>query len=404
MEYRDEETYHFFENQNKEDLNQDFEFQDSYWDEMELILNDHDSKRKKRRILAYIFSSIIILGFTTFGAFFFNSSDRLVQKEANNSSFLNKLDKQKQFDVNLVHSNVSLKHDHNQTKLLKKQKTNSKSSVKQTKNVLKEPLFTKPESKRELTDNSLVQKEKTKLSSMSNVDFKENLNRMEKKGGVKLTQSDINQNLLLEKRKVKNKLRHSIALKSEIGIVNVYASTDKLSYAVGLGIGYELGFHKNLSFQTGLNVVYRDGVDQNFRNESKVYGFHSRTYFQDIQYKGQVNLELPLALIVRMRKSSISAGVGISALLAVRSSLHQFTPESSESEKFNTNFGVRKGIRNMDIAVNLGYSYAVSRNLELTSGFSLGLLDQTDNKFFSNNSKDHNLQFRVGIKYHFFNR
>jgi hypothetical protein len=417
MIYRDEETYHIFDDQNNSEGNPQFEYKESYWDDMEAMLDQHDAKKKKRRGFFLMFSSAAAIALVVFG--FYNWGDssvtvpQLTLSDLDNfqrnetvivNEDINPIVNQKNSDSPLINEGA-ISNNGNREKALENT-TKIKSSnglVNSKKNQINLKNFN-IETLKEMASNNIYlvgQNISNTISESNNVKSKEGLAKLDSRP---LNIERTTNNILLEKRKVKFPLKHSLSINTEAGIVNKYEPSNGVSYAVMAGLGYELGFHKNLSFQTGVNLIYRDGVSQEYRAETKVYGFHSTRYYQDVNYKGQFNVEVPISLKVKFKRSSISAGVGASFLLGVRSSVEQYMPESSSVESVKNNFGIKEGVRNMDVNVNLNYAYAVSPNIELTAGVSAGLMDQTDNEFFSNDAKDHNLQFRAGLKYYFFNK
>lgn len=418
MIYRDEETYHIFDDQNGGGEDQKFEFKDSYWDEMESILDTHDAKKKRRRAGFFIFSSAatlaLVLGFS--GIFHSDmGTSAIVWNEGNlnsvqnNNAIASTTDQnnpsENTVETDLADEKAQLTNDNSTPEKFKAETiSNSAKSENKTLNSKTEEIASTSNPEMKLEDeiaNTTHSEENLENNTIIETGELVPMNVM----AANLVENNQAANSIqLEKRKVKYIIKHSLSANAEAGIVNKYNPGKGVSYGVMAGLGYELGFHKNLSFQTGVNFLYRGGLNQEYRKESKVYGFHSIRYFQDVNYKGQINVEIPLALKVKFKRSSITAGVGTSFLLGVNSSVKQFMPESSQVEEVNNNFGIREGIRNMDVTLNLAYGYAVSPNIELTAGLSAGLLDQTDNAFFGNTINNHNLQFRVGMKYFFLNK
>lgn len=418
MNYRDEETYHLFENQNSSDGKQEFEFKDSYWDEMEEMLDAHDTKKRKRRGAFLWFSSAAVIGIAILGLYQFglfddaSKSQKSIVNESisvptipvadkvesnTNNTILNTTDeKQIEEPLNAKAKNTIDISTEKQTNLANNygKKEALVGSKKDNTALLEDPFKSRSA---DMAQRLLAANERA-----SDLHYEELANLKKIPTGEISTSLD--HTILLNETKTKFPLKHSLSFNAEAGIVNKYASEKGISYGVSAGLGYELTFHKNLAFQTGVNFTYREGLAQNYVNESRVYGFSSERYFQDVKYKGQFNLEIPVALKVKFNRSSISAGVAPSFLLGVRSTVKQHIPESEGVEEIGSNFGIRDGIRSMDVNLNLQYAYALTPNLELTAGFSAGLLDQTSNEFFGNTDKDHNLQFRMGIKYFFFNK
>ena len=412
MEYKDEETYHLFENQDGAGENQKFEFKDSYWNEMASILDQHDAKKKRRRGLVFFFSSsaaITLILFGLFGVRSFQSDAVLVEKslaslnEGNAySSMVNLLSKEAGSHFFEGNKGVAEPLLAKKTGILPGQAVNSfTESVEQNSTNMNKSIQTVEthQNQNDLNDIANIE-ESSEIAEADEEAFA--LNKMH----TDLIENGEPLNLIELNNPVKNKfkLRHHLYYNVETGLANKYQPQKGVSFAIATGIGYELNFHKNLAFQTGVNFIYRDGLSQTYRNESRIYGFHSVRYYQEVNYKGQINIELPIALKMKFNRSSITAGIGTSFLLAVRSSVNQYMPESQNVEQVKNNFGIRDGIRNMDVTLNLSYGYAVTKNMELSAGVSAGLMDQTDNVFFGNDAKDHNLQFRVGLKYFFLNK
>ncbi|MEZ4937588.1 MAG: outer membrane beta-barrel protein [Crocinitomicaceae bacterium] len=429
MNFRDEETYQFFEDTNNANENQQFEFKDSYWDEMEAMLDAHDTRKRKRRAAFIWFSSVSVALIFLFGLHFLGVFGLSAGENSRLSSTV-QLDSQ--INLSNPHSNESevqvslVKSDQNQKKLtqsniemlfsnmlpasahLYKSTTTSKRNQLNKGRLQKQPNVINMKS-----DAILVSEHKEGLeienriaqnSYKSTDGVTENeLESMAFLASPQLT-NESSQSIKFEVRKPKFRTTHHLYASAETGLVNAYGVGNGVSFGVVAGLGYEIGFHKNMAFQIGAQLNYREGMHQNYLNESKVYGFKSERYYQQVDYKGQFELEIPLALKVRFKRHSLNAGVGTSFLLGVRSTLEQRVPESEGVETIQSNFGIRNGIRNMDVKLNFQYGYAVSPNLELTAGVSAGLLDQTSNEFFGNTIKDHNLQLRLGIKYFFFNK
>ncbi len=415
MIYRDEETYHIFENQDGPNEKSEFEFKDSYWDEMESMLDAHDAKKRKRRGAFFWISSSTLIVLAFFGLYQLNAIlypniefsdiDQLVAKGNQfrelepqvNSNQINTI--ANQLPVSGI-SDQNSNLDQNTSVNAPSKNPTVLNPIKQNTNFVQNASFDAQElyhSAEMIASNLLSEKARG---------VQEKIEKLDQMNAIDIAQIDQDQSnhIVLEKRKAKFPLKHSLYANVEAGLANKYQPTKGVSYAITAGLGYELGFHKNLAFQTGVNLQYRDGLSQFFRNETKVYGFHSTRYYQDVSYKGQINVEIPLALKIKLRRSSITAGVGTSFLVGVRSSVEQYIPESSSVERMDNNFGIKEGIRNMDVNLNLNYAYAVTPNIEVSAGVSAGLLDQTSNEFFSNDNKDHNLQFRIGLKYFFFNK
>ncbi|MCB0477060.1 MAG: PorT family protein [Crocinitomicaceae bacterium] len=417
MNFRDEETYQFFEEPNSSNENQEFEFKDSYWDEMEAMLDAHDSKKKKRRGAFIWFSSAsvviaLLFGLSHFGVFSPmtpSSSKGSVAIDQENSAQsvviqASEVDQKANLEENTPSVNDGKGSNQNGFVAQSKRadvayhsntKANKNLHSKQNQEDLEvEKVENHIVADQNLADPKMIKDqivEDEELTSLAMIPVQEIPNNLD-------------QSIILENRKVKFQKTHHLFTNAEAGIVNKYGPNKGVSYGVSAGLGYELGFHKNLAFQVGAQLNYREGLSQNYVNESKIYGFKSQRYYQEVDYKGQFEIEIPVALKIKLNRHSINAGVGTSFLLGVRSKVEQYIPESTGVENYSSNFGIKDGIRKLDVKLNLQYGYAVSRNLEFTAGVSAGLLDQTSNEFFGNTDKDLNMQFRAGIKYFFFNK
>lgn len=416
MNYRDEETYHLFENSGGTDGKQEFEFKDAYWDEMESMLDAHDSKKRKRRAAFLWFSSsammlLIFFGLYQFGVFtgkqdlnFKFNAEIDVIREAPVSQNIESIQDENLNTPKASHNLKDAKKVLDQSTLNSKSTNSVVAAKKSSNNSTPTKKIVNPALKNAEEFANQLESHNQELAQLKTEVISEDA-KLEKANALSAKEiaNNYSAGFILEKRKAKFPLKHSLFLNAEGGIVNNY-SANGISYGLTAGLGYELGFHKNLAFQTGVNIQYREGLSQSYENSTKVYGFSSSRYYQEVNYKGQLNVEIPVALRVKLRRSSITAGVGTSFLVGVRSTVQQYLPESENVENISNNFGIKEGIRNMDVNLHLQYAYAITPNIELSAGVSAGLLDQTSNDFFENDKKDHNLRFQMGLKYFFWNK
>lgn len=173
--------------------------------------------------------------------------------------------------------------------------------------------------------------------------------------------------------------------------------------SVGLRYSYSLG--KGIRLQTGLLYQGRGGLNADSTYRSVNFSFGAETEATTISPQSLHYVEVPLMADVHLAgRHYLMGGVNLAYLINTRSDVHKekILPFETVDMGSNKAWGYRQGFQPLDASVTVGYGYYLNRGLRLGVRANYGLRDITDDSFFLNNTRDRNLQLRLVLEYDLF--
>lgn len=179
-------------------------------------------------------------------------------------------------------------------------------------------------------------------------------------------------------------------------------ATDRTSVGLGtgVGIGYQMRFRR-MAIATGVNIVYRNGINNELRYDREYYGARLRPYVETdiISYKALTRLEFPLTALIIRDKNAFGLGITPVYNASVNSTYQRFNTYNDDRIFVKNNFGIREGIKKYDVKVHCSYARDITRSLQVTGDFSAGLVNQIDRTIITNTRGYRDISFSISLKY-----
>lgn len=223
---------------------------------------------------------------------------------------------------------------------------------------------------------------------------------------------------LVEFESLKLKPVHSISAIGYVGLGQNYGENTflytkrfggKLEYLFSNSGKLNNGNRGNFEFggNIGINYIQCDGLGiENQVTKYKANGDVEK-FWRNLQvfdlYYGNVTLFTNYKI---NNYHKFRFGVGVDHLLAVKSNMAYRMDDDKGIQTVNNNWGVKDGIRNFDAHVMIGYEFNINRKLAFQLNFTTGLVDRTNNDFFSDGIavKDFERNLTLGLRYNLFNK
>ena len=173
------------------------------------------------------------------------------------------------------------------------------------------------------------------------------------------------------------------------------ATTDKLGFGYFGGIRAAYKIDKNW-FAAVQPILYsRGAINTKIESKKVDYDFGATQDEFVVKNKSLLFAELPILVGYRVGRHQVSAGAGFEYLINAKSDVKDF---GSDTYKVNQ-WGYIDGFNRLGTMAIFNYSFKVYNNWCLNLMFQKGFTDFTKENYFTTNSKDKNLNLRIGFKY-----
>ena len=199
------------------------------------------------------------------------------------------------------------------------------------------------------------------------------------------------------------------------GFAGTVANEMKWGFAPYIGVGLEKPISNKITMSSHVGFTYFNGLNTHKTVSSNVYSFGLDSTAISVYYKKMLQLYLPISMYYQMMpKHYLMGSIGASYSMNVLSTYEEVKSTSagfsSTLNKINTTYtstttknqlGYQTGFNQLDIFLQVGYSYQVFKNSMLQLGIQQGLFDITKNTYFKNTIKNRQTRLSLGIKYSF---
>lgn len=378
----------------EEESSTQFEYKNSYWEEMAGILNANDARKRTRAFILWSSSSSMVL-LLAIASWFFISVAPVYNTRSNHE--LASLTPQ-----NISHFVGDYQFTHNELKKLNNKKSKSQNTQTQvsSKNVLananevhsasfKKETVTRDQDVALKNDQYVYKKMKVvePLLLSNDVDHK----LITKEFDLPVTKQDLD--------------RHTMNIYGGVSLGGF--SNDGLT---GLdyfaGVGYDYRLTKNWSIGTAIQYT-RKSMNFTKKETYSRYSFGRTDEVVALNYDQLHSLQIPLKASFNHKKHTVTASVAPTYTFAVTTSFqHQrFNHEMDQFEvidEVSNNYGIDEGIQPFDLQVGLGYSYAINSFMDIGGQFNVGTFDVTQNEYWQSEANHYNIDGRVFLKFNLF--
>jgi hypothetical protein len=401
---------------------QSFEYKESYWSEMSAAL-DRAERRKKFILWSKLVGAAAVLGVISLSAYIFIQDGTELTDEVHltnqNSSFeiqelsSGRINSEKANHSNTISENAMAAANFEKGSVILKN-GNVQSNVKDESDHLSNNRQA-PSDK--LNDESLISDNKNNVIAKNDA---QNDNRDVKK-------NDVDQ-LTLSKELIPVLGSHTVDLSSELSLIpklnnarNFKSSTFSIHVGALLAnapesnlegnsrVGY--GFKGGLSYQfiknrwgleTGLNFIYRNGLNQRFNQNSNRYGMSLYREINQTMYKSMMSLEIPLMATVQLNRHRIGLGFSGVYNIAVNSTLKKSNNVSDSEEIVRNNYANSDGMNKFDARVQINYEFKINQHFDVGLTAQYGLLNQVNTDVIPASEGYNELNASIYIKYNIF--
>lgn len=378
-----------------------FEFKDSYWNEMEALL---DKKSKKRGFLLWWVSGISFASLFIAGAFFFfahngeiastnNASTNIENIKSNNPSTAPKHENigKEEVTENALEIAPEMKNKHNnQTQSSVEFGNNNQNTLVSTKKSTENMAashhhLTNTESNSLTHQTSEEESIKPSVTNISQDDFKSNpsdqetLNNLVPLDELYATKIETEALGLASFSDFTYKGR---TWSSHVGIhvgtnfgQSFNGSNDKVG---GMGSQWGLRFYfasrKGLQLNTGLSFGVNAINGLIYEETRKVFGFNQYDLVNTIHYKSMLTAHVPLYIGYEAYRFSIAGGLRLNYIMNTRGRV--FTWDNSIVDQ--NIWGYAHGIKFFNMACGLETSYQISRRFDLGVNLDIDLSSRSE--------------------------
>ena len=199
------------------------------------------------------------------------------------------------------------------------------------------------------------------------------------------------------------------------GFAGTVANEMKWGFAPYIGVGLEKPISNKITMSSHVGFTYFNGLNTHKTVSSSVYSFGLDSSAISVYYKKMLQLYLPISIYYQMMpKHYLMGSIGASYSMNVLSTYEEVKSSSagfsSTLNKINTTYtsttsknqlGYQTGFNQLDVFLQVGYSYQVFKNSMVQFGIQQGLFDITKNAYFNNTIKNTQTRLSLGIKYSF---
>lgn len=200
--------------------------------------------------------------------------------------------------------------------------------------------------------------------------------------------------------------RHSIGLLLGTGLTSAWPDAESARQPMRVqpisGLSYRYHMGRGLSLKTGLRYQSRSGLHVSHSYTDTDYAFGIETHTTTIAPQSLHSLEMPLLLSVPIAgRHRLQLGLDLNYLLDVYSEVQEVREDAFgvQSGSDEMAWGYRQGFRRLDVGMQAGYRFGLSRRMQVGLDVRYGLRDLTDDAFFESATPHRNVQARLVWEY-----
>lgn len=391
---------------------QSFEYKESYWSEMSAAL-DRAERRKKFILWSKLAGAAAVLGVISLSAYVYIQDGTELTDEVHlnnqNSSFEIQELPTKRVVVGIENKSNALNDNSLAfTNADQRDVLDKKKYVQSTKSHKSIDLSNKSHIPfDEMDKESLISHDKQKDLVINEANKKDAFELMLSKELIPVLSIDaFNPSLELS---LLPKLNESRYLSSSIfsvhaGALLANAPQGKIEGNNRVGYGFKGGlsyhFSKNKwGLETGLNFIYRNGLNQRLNQNSNRYGMSLFRETNQTIYKSMMSLEIPLMATVQLKRHRIGLGFSGVYNMAVNSTLERSNNISDEKEIVRNNFANTEGMNKFDARIQLNYEFKINQHFDVGLTAQYGLLNQVNTDVIPASEGYNELNASIYLKY-----
>lgn len=196
--------------------------------------------------------------------------------------------------------------------------------------------------------------------------------------------------------------RHILTIELANGFSENFASdvqnTYRPMFVTSLGINYHYRVRTFL-YNTGLNWINYRPDHLNLTRESKVYGFVTNKYNQNIDYKLLSAIEIPLSISKQHHNHLFT--VGVSPVIMLGSVIRFTKQKDGEIIENSTIYGNMLGLKRFGLSSQISYALRISPTWDLGIKLSNQLISLLDQSRFADQINKTPFQAQFTITKHF---
>ena len=178
------------------------------------------------------------------------------------------------------------------------------------------------------------------------------------------------------------------------------ATTSRIGF--GYFGGFRLGYKIDKNWFVGVQpLIYtRGAINTSIQTQKTAYDFGANADEFIVKNKALLFAEMPVSVGYRIQRHQISVGAGFEYLVNVKSDVKDFGTAAYTPNQW----GYTNGFNRFGTIAIFNYAFNVYNQLWLTMMVQKGFTDLTKADYFTTNSKDKNLNLRIGVQYQFNNQ
>ncbi len=176
------------------------------------------------------------------------------------------------------------------------------------------------------------------------------------------------------------------------------------SFSYYAGLEYRYYFSPTYSIRSGLSFAEHSDVNCLRIASEKVYDFGSTIVTEHVKTKNFQFLEIPLTLGINLAPNfSVNAGGYAAFMVNMENEITTVTETALDvTHSVSNQSGYTNAYSNWDAGFKAGVTYRITNRFLLGAEGTFGLIDQTKNEYFLQDSFDRNIQARFYIGYKLF--
>ena len=179
--------------------------------------------------------------------------------------------------------------------------------------------------------------------------------------------------------------------------------TDGLNFSPTIGIVSNYQLNRRTEFEFGLSYMWRSGVSALIETEATDFDFGFRKVRTSYEVNNLNYFDIPVTLRYSLDRKlihSVEVGLLFSQLASLNRKITVAENNSlgTATSEVNKELFQAEGFRSNDVALMVGYVFNVSRKVGINIDLRMGLLDNTDDKYFELQEYDRNFGISTGIK------
>ncbi len=213
----------------------------------------------------------------------------------------------------------------------------------------------------------------------------------------------------------KMQLYAMLGLHANVGFKNSVSNPVNIGFAPYIGIGVQKQLTSNIGFASHIGFTYMNALNTEENYKSYRYSFGLDSVSTTIKHKKINQIQIPISMYYQIAPkhqllTSIGINYNVSVLSTVKNEQFETTINSTglpgslttnKVTKTQNTFAYADRFNPLDIFIQVGYSYMLSKKMNIQCVYQYGLLDATNNAMLNNTVSNRQSRLFIGLKYNF---